>query len=131
MAWVGPLGYVQTPANDKKMNTLRILCVHDGPGMQKLRQTLESEGYEVVPVVNGGKALDVLTSEDVDGVVLDFDATAPGGYSLRTRIGHHRPDLPMLLFDEVEDVERLPLHVFRAYLRQPAPPDAILAHLNN
>jgi hypothetical protein len=37
----------------------------------------------------------------------------------------------MLLFDEVEDVERLPLHVFRAYLRQPAPPDAILAHLNN
>ena len=113
------------------MNTLRILCVHTGPGMNKLRQALESQGYEVLPAASGGKALDVLTSQQVDGVVLDFDAKAPGGCSLRTRIGHRRPDLPMLLFNQVEDIERLPLHVFGAYLQQPAPPDAILAHLKN
>ncbi|MGZ4787387.1 MAG: response regulator [Terriglobales bacterium] len=113
------------------MNIRRILCVHHGPGMGRLRQALESEGYEVVPASNGGKALDVLSSQDVDGVVLDFDAEAPGGFSLRTRIHHQRPDIPMLLFDDVNDIEHLPLHVFRAYLQHPGPPDAILAHLKN
>jgi|SRR3954454_16956944 CheY-like chemotaxis protein len=113
------------------MNNLRILCVHSGPGMQKLRQTLESEGYEVVPTASGGKALDVLSSQNVDGVVLDFDAKVPGGFSLRNWIHHQCPDMPMLLFNEIDDIERLPLHVFRAYLQQPAPPDAILAHLKN
>ena len=113
------------------MNTRRVLCVHDGPGMKKLQEALESEGYEVVPASNGSKALAVLSSQNVDGVVLDFDATAPGGYSLRSRIRHVHPELPMLLFDEVEDIERLPLHVFRAYLQQPESPDKIFAHMNN
>ena len=99
--------------------------------MQKLRKALESAGYEVVPAGNGGKALDVLSSEQVDGVILNFDATAPGGFSLRTRIHNQRPEMPMLLFHEVEDIEHLPLHVFDAYLQQPGPPDAILAHLKN
>ncbi len=113
------------------MNIRRVLCVHEGPGLKKLQQALESEGYEVLPASNGSKALDVLSSQEVDGVVLDVDATAPGGYSLRGRIRHVHPELPMLLFDEVDDIERLPLHVFRAYLQQPESPDTILAHLNN
>ena len=113
------------------MNPRRVLCVHEGPGLNKLCAALESAGYEAVPAHDGGTALDVLSSQHVDGVVLDFDTEAPGGYSLRGRIHHHSPDMPMLLFDTVEDIEHLPLHVFRSYLQNPEAPDAIFAHIYN
>ncbi|HVZ17187.1 MAG TPA: response regulator [Terriglobales bacterium] len=113
------------------MSNRRILCVHEGPDMQKLRQALESDGYEVVSAVTGINALDVLSSQPVDGVVLDFDAKGPGGIALRNRIFHQRPDMPMLLFRDIDDLEHMPISVFRAYLQQPEAPDTILAHLKN
>jgi len=96
------------------MNTRRILCVHEGPELQQLTETLRVEGYEVLPAANGTKALDLLSSQEIDGVVLDYDLSAPGGYSLRNRIQHERPGMPMLLFNDVEELRHTPIEVFRA-----------------
>jgi len=112
------------------MNTRRILCVHEGPGLQKLQQALESDGYEVVSAATGDTALTVLSTQTVDGVVLDFDALAPGGLSLRGRIHHQRPDMPMLLISDVEDLLH-PLTVFRACLKSPDALGAVLTHFVN
>lgn len=113
------------------MNPRRILCVHDGPELDELRDVLEEDGYEVLPAADGRKALDVLSSEAVDGVVLDFDLSAPGGGALRNRIRHNLPDMPMLLFHDVAELKHLPVKVFRAYLSDPDSPDAVLAHIYN
>ena len=113
------------------MNPCRILCVHRGPDLDELRGVLEEEGYEVLPAADGGKAMDVLASQAVDGVVLDFDVCSPEGGALRNRIRHVLPDMPMLLFRDVAEVKQLPLKVFRAYLSEPEYPGDVLAHLKN
>jgi len=113
------------------MNPCRILCVHGGPELDELRGVLERDGYVVLPAADGRKAMDVLSSQAVDGVVLDFDASAPDGGALRNRIRHTRPEMPMLLFRDVAEVKHLPLEVFRAYLSDPEAPDVVLAHLHN
>lgn len=113
------------------MKSCRILCVHTGPELEELRDLLEGNGYEVVPASDGNKAMDVLTSQPVDAVVLDFDLSTRGGCSLRNRIQHASPGLPMLLFRDVQEVKQLPLRVFSAYLNRPDSPDAVLAHLRN
>ena len=112
------------------MNPRRILCVHDGPGLEEICNLLEVKGYEVL-ASDGKKALAVLSSEAVDGVVLDYDAAAADGRMLRGRIAHTCPEVPILLFRDVEEVKHLPLRVFGAYLREPDSPDAVLAHMQN
>jgi DNA-binding response OmpR family regulator len=96
------------------MSTRRILCVHEGPGLQQLTDSLRVEGYEVLPASDSTKALDLLSSQEIDGVVLDYDLSAPGGYSLRGRIQHERPGMPMLLFNSIEELRQTPIEVFRA-----------------
>jgi len=113
------------------MNPRRILCVHAGPGLKEIRNLLEVNGYEVLPASDGHKAMALLSSEELDGVVLDYDAAAPDGRMLRSRIRHTCPELPMLLFHDVEELKHLPLRVFGAYLSAPDSPDAVLAHLGN
>ncbi|HWR17437.1 MAG TPA: response regulator [Terriglobales bacterium] len=101
----------------------RILCVHDGEDeLQQLRGTLEEAGYEVVSALTGHEALHILRSVNVQGVVLDYDATAPGGVSLRNRIQHVCPDLPLLMISSVDDV---PIGALRHYLDNPASPEAL------
>lgn len=113
------------------MNPCRILCVHAGPDLQELRDVLEEDGYEVLPAEDGAKAMDVLSSQAVDGVLLDFDLAGAAGSTLRNRILHAHPGLPMLLFRNVAEMKRLPLRVFRAYLNDPDTPNAVFAHLEN
>jgi CheY-like chemotaxis protein len=96
------------------MSTRRILCVHEGPELQQLTKTLSLGGYEVLNAADGTRALDLLSSEAIDGVILDFDLTAPGGYTLRSRIQHERPGMPMLLFDDVQELGDTEIGVFRA-----------------
>jgi DNA-binding NtrC family response regulator len=90
-----------------------------------LTGALEDAGYEVKPAENGDKALKILSSERIDGVVLDFHVEAPGGVSLRFRIKHLCPDLPMLIFSDLGELRRVPLQAFRAYLDRPGPPDSL------
>src|SRR4051794_9757285 len=105
----------------------RVLCVHDhAEQLTKLTGTLQQAGYDVVPAKNGAEALQVLESETVQGVVFGYDAEAPGGHSLRNRIGHLCPDVPLLMFSDVEEVRTIPLDVFRAYLDHPGPPATLL-----
>jgi|tagenome__1003787_1003787.scaffolds.fasta_scaffold20696018_2 CheY-like chemotaxis protein len=112
------------------MSALRILCVHAKPRqLAALRGMLEEGGYDVLPVSDGIKALDVLSKENVDGVVMDCHMEGPGGITLRHRISHQLPEMPILLVDEVLDIIRVPLRMFGAYLHDPAPPHAVFAEL--
>jgi DNA-binding NtrC family response regulator len=110
------------------MNRPRILCVHDAAEkLRALRGTLEDAGYDVEPAENGDTALKILCSERIDGVVLESDLEAPGGVSLRFRIKHLCPELPMLIFNDIGAVKRVPLQAFRAYLEHPGPPESLLS----
>ncbi len=100
------------------MSTRRILCVHEGPELQQLTKTLSLDGYEVLNAPNGTKAMDLLSSQEIDGVILDYDLPAPGGYTLRGRIQHQRPGMPMLLFDNAGELGETEIDVFRACVEE-------------
>jgi DNA-binding NtrC family response regulator len=105
----------------------RILCVHEYvPTLLELVKLLECAGYEVVPVSSGEEALAIIAEERVDGVVLGYAVTALGGRSLRKLVHHLYPELPILLFSDVDEIRDIPLHVFRTYLENPGPPAAVL-----
>ena len=113
------------------MNTPRILCVLEkGPKLDELRSELEHAGYEVVRAYTGAEALDLLGSEHLDGVVLDYQIQTSGGVSLRNRIRRVNPDMPILLFSELDEIKSIPLDVLRAYLRNPGPPESVLAGMS-
>ena len=113
------------------MGKSRILCIHQGPELKHLCGVLEQDGNEVLRASDAGKALDLLASTQVDGVVLDSGLRGPDGVSLRRHIYHQCPEIPMLLIEETGDVRETPLDVFCAYLHEPRSPELIFAHLRN
>src|SRR3974390_2923227 len=113
------------------MANRKILCVHRGPELKHLCGVLEQDGCEVFSATDARIALDLLASTQVDGVVLDSKLHAPDGGSLRNRIQHQCPEIPMLLIEETGDVRSMPLDVFCAYLHEPRSPEAIFAHIRN
>ena len=99
------------------MTKLRILCVHESDSaLESLGRALQMAGYESIPARDGQSALRMMESERVAGIVLDYEVKATGGRSLRYEMQHLHPDVPMLLFSDVEEIRAMPLHVFGAYL---------------
>src|SRR3954468_19678751 len=102
------------------MSTPRILCVHESRSvLEQLRLTLAASGFQSVPASEGGDALQVLSQNCIGGIVLSYDMKAPDGRSLRVHIQHAHPDVPVLLFCDVDEIRNMPLHVFSAYLEDP------------
>jgi DNA-binding NtrC family response regulator len=102
------------------MTILRILCVHEDESvLDDLGRVLQAAGYETVAANDGRSALRILERERVDGIVLNYEMRAPDGRSLRNQVQHLHPNLPMLLFFDVDEIRNMPLHVFGAYLEHP------------
>ena len=105
----------------------RILCVHgSGAVLRDLRGKLEQAGYEVLVAKTGEEALNILDHVPVDGAVLSFHMEAPQGRSLRNMVRRCYPEMPVLLFSDVDEVRNMPLHVFSEYLQHPASPAEVL-----
>jgi DNA-binding NtrC family response regulator len=113
------------------MSTQKILCVHDTvKELRKLSGTLEQAGYEVFQASGGTEALKLLFMENVDGVVLDYEVEAPGGVTLLSRIRHVFPEIPVLLFSDVEEIRLMPLNFFRENLDHPGPPVSLFSRMS-
>ena len=106
----------------------RILCVDEsGAVLRDLKLTLEFAEYSVSTALTGEEALRIIAGYRIDGVVLGYDVKAPDGRSMRNLLRHLYPEMPILLFSDVDEIRDIPLNVFRAYLEHPAPPAQILA----
>ena len=100
------------------MSGMKILCVEDHPDyMAMLTCMLEGIGYEVMPASNGGQAIDLLTKQAIDGVLLEDNLPDAAGTTLRSELKAIRPNIPVLLFAGVGRQTPLMLRFFDAYLR--------------
>jgi len=100
------------------MSGMKILCVEDQCDyMAMLTCMLEGIGYEVMPASNEGQAIDAISKESVDGVLLEHNLPHAGGAALRAKLKAARPDIPVLLFAGVGDETPFMLRFFDAYLR--------------
>jgi CheY-like chemotaxis protein len=100
------------------MSGMKILCVEDQPEyMAMLTCALEGIGYEVMPASTGVQAIDLLTRQAVDGVLVEDNLLDTSGIMLRAKLKAIRPNLPVLRFAGVSRQTPFLLRFFDAYLR--------------
>jgi DNA-binding response OmpR family regulator len=78
---------------------MRVLCVEsDLKDLDALKSTLEGAGYEVMSATMGSQGLSILTSQIVQGVLLEYDLPDATGATIRAEMKRLKPHVPVLLF---------------------------------
>ena len=78
----------------------RILLAEDDTAVRDfVRRALEMDGHDVVPVHDGGEALERVMSpvEEFDLLLSDIRMPVVDGIALALQIGRDKPELPILL----------------------------------
>ena len=102
------------------MSHIRVLCVENQPEyMGALKYMLETAGYEVMAATNGDQALRLLTTLDVDGVLLEYNLPDASGSPVRAEMKRIKPDVPVLLFAGIGSQTPFLLRFLDAYLHSP------------
>ena len=103
------------------MSHVRVLCVEHHPEHRcALKYLLETAGYEVMVATNGDQALRLLTTLEVDGVLLEYDLPDAPGSVIRAAMKRIKPDVPVLLFSGSGSQTPFLLRFLDAYLHSPA-----------
>ena len=86
---------------------MRILVVDDEPAFrQAISRALTLEGYQVEEAEGGAEALERLTDDGVDAIVLDVSMPAPDGLEVSRRLrdaGDRTPVLMLTARDAIDD----------------------------
>jgi DNA-binding response OmpR family regulator len=103
------------------MSQTRVLCVENHPEyLEALKYVLETAGYEVMAATNGDQALRLVTTLDVDAVLLEYDLPDAAGSAVRAEMKRIKPDVPVLLFAGIGSQTPFLLQFLDAYLQSPA-----------
>jgi len=106
----------------------RMLCVDaHSSGLERVKAAAEQAGYEVVTACSGRQALDVVAAQQIDGVLLDPALPDMDGAAFSRELKRIKPNLPVLVYSGPAEAAHMPLRCLDAFLRNPAPPDALLA----
>lgn len=101
-----------------QMSGMKILCVEDQPEyIALLTYMLEGIGYQVMPASNELQAINTLSNEAIDGVLLEYNLPDSNGTALRAKLKSVRPNVPVLLFAGIGSQTPFMLRFFDAYLR--------------
>lgn len=86
----------EAPRGDPK--TRRVLVVDDDEGvLEMLCAAARGEGFQVCGAADGSKALEMVSQESFDLVVLDLMLPRLGGFEILRRLQGVREDLPVLV----------------------------------
>ena len=96
---------VSTVASEMASASPRILVVDDEqPVQQLLDRTLRSEGYDVVPALDGEQALDQIARQPFDLVMLDVMLPKLDGFEVCRRVRAHSSVPIIMLTAKAEEV---------------------------
>ena len=115
------------------METHRILVVDDEPNIVHLaRLYLERDGYEVLSVGDGQEALDVITAEKPNLVVLDVMLPSVDGFEICRRLRAEDNPVPIIMVtardDDIDKILGLELGA-DDYLTKPFNPRELVARV--
>ena len=113
------------------MSNVRVLCVENHPEyMGALKYMLETAGYEVTAATTGDQALHLLTTLQVDGVLLEYDLPDATGSAVRAEMKRIKPNVPVLLFAGIGSQTPFLLRFFDSYLRNSERPEDVFEDLD-
>lgn len=100
------------------MSGMKVLCVENQPEhMAILTSMLEGIGYEVMTATNGLQAIDLVTGQAIDGVLLEYNLPDEPGTELRAQLKRIQPDVPVFLLEGIGSETPFMVRFFDAYLR--------------
>jgi DNA-binding response OmpR family regulator len=119
------------PKERIRMSAIRVLCVENQPEyMTALKYMLERVGYEVTPATTGEQGLRLLTTLQVNGVLLEYDLPDATSSAVRAEMKRIKPDVPVLMFAGIGSQTPFLLRFLDAYLRNPEKPESVLRDLD-
>ncbi len=114
------------------MSDIRVLCVENHPEyMDALKYMLETAGYRVMAATSGDQALRLLTTREIDGVLLEYDLPDATGTAVRAEMKRIKPDVPVLLFAGLGSQTPFLLRFFDSYLRNSESPGDVFDDLDS
>lgn len=117
----------RTPVNSNHDKGKTILCVDDeATGLQVRRMLLESQGYAVITAENGPVALEVLSTQNLDLVVLDYAMPGMDGDLVAQKMKEIRPDLPIIMLSAYVDLPQQTLALVERSLTMGESPGVLL-----
>lgn len=85
---------------------MQIFIVDDEPGIRlNLRIALQSEKYDVVQCINGKDALDKLSCNIPDLIILDYNMPIMDGFEFLQTIRQKNLQIPVIFLSDYADVE--------------------------
>jgi len=106
------------------MSVARVLCVENHVEyLEALKYMLETAGYEVISATTGNQGLSMLTTQTIQGVLLEYDLPDATGASVRAEMKRIKPEVPVLLFAGVGSQTPFLLRFFDSYLRNAERPE--------
>lgn len=106
------------------MNNVKVLCVENHKEyLDALKYMLETAGYEVVSATTGTQGLAMLTKQQIQGVLLEYDLPDATGSAVRAEMKRLKPEVPVLLFAGVGSQTPFLLRFFDSYLRNMERPE--------
>lgn len=115
----------------------RVLIVDDDPDVRQLvEMKLKLDGIQTYGATNGAEALDVLTQEEIDLVVLDLMMPVMDGYETcrRIRAEHPTADIPVIMLTaraQAADMQEGFLHGANDYVVKPFSPRELLSRVRS
>src|ERR671922_1464006 len=108
-----------------------LLLVEDDPSMQEVLRTLfESEGYEVIPALDGEEALELLRGGAAPSlIVLDLMLPRMDGFQFRAlqRANPAWADIPVVVYSGIDRLhERVRALEPSAWFEKPVDPESLL-----
>ena len=92
-----------------------VLCIDDNQEVLECeRAFLESFGYTVLTASSGGKGLEMASIHSVDVVILDYFMPAMNGQQVAMEMRRLRPQAPIILLTEGQDVPEPTLNLIDA-----------------
>lgn len=93
------------PVQLRPVHLKKIVCVDDNVLMLRVVESyLKSRGYCVVPCLSGKQALEVISKDAIDGVVVDYRMPAMDGGEVAAKVRLRSPQMPIVMFSGDEGI---------------------------
>jgi CheY-like chemotaxis protein len=108
----------------------KILCVDDHwHGLIGRKMLLEENGYEVLAATDGAEGLQLLLSQNVDAVVLDYQMPGMNGDIVAAKMKRINSRVPIMLLSAYGPLPKQKLKSVDTFLSKSQPPTVLLSSL--
>jgi CheY-like chemotaxis protein len=108
-----------------------VLCIDDSrEGLATRKLILELKGCSVVTATDGQTGLDLIASNQIDAVILDYRMPGLSGEDVAREIKSRWPSLPIIMLSGYPEVPKSAKDLTDAFVVKGAPLDFLLSELD-